>query len=170
MPDATIRPLGRAELDDFIRLRMGAVQESPFAFGASPDIQINRRQTRKDLAAQNEENFILGYWSGDDPVPVGMVGFIRETSRKQRHKGWIWGMYVEPDGRGKGIGKALMVECIKRARELPGLERITLSVTDQSPTAEQLYLSLGFEEYAREPDALRWKGVSMAEVFLALEL
>jgi len=170
MSEAVIRPLGKAELNDFIRLRMGAVQESPFAFGASPDIQINRRQTRKDLAAKNEENFILGHWPSPDLSPVGMVGFIRETSRKQRHKGWIWGMYVEPDFRGTGIGRALMEACIQRARQLAGLERIILSVTDQSPAADQLYLSLGFEEYAREPDALRWQGVSMAEVFLGLEL
>ncbi|MEM7656355.1 MAG: GNAT family N-acetyltransferase [Bacteroidota bacterium] len=143
---------------------------SPFSFGAAPDIHIDRKQTRKDLAAKHAANFILGYFPPGESKAGGMVGFLRQSGLKRQHLGWIWGMYVSPQQRSKGVGRALMNECLLRAKPLQGIERILLSVTDHSPAALALYLSLGFEEYAREPDALRWQGTSMTEIFLAMEL
>jgi L-amino acid N-acyltransferase YncA len=63
-------------------------------------------------------------------------------------------VYVSPELRGKGAGKALMREIIRNAREIEGLEQITLVASSRLP-AQQLYKSMGFESYGVEPHSLK---------------
>jgi GNAT superfamily N-acetyltransferase len=61
------------------------------------------------------------------------VGFKREKGKKLRHKAIIWGMYVVPEVRRLGVGKALLKEMIGRAREMEGLEQLILTVCNSLP-------------------------------------
>ena len=51
---------------------------------------------------------------------------------------------VHPDARRRGIAKALMLDCLERARER-GKTRITLNTTHRMRAAQAMYGSLGFE-------------------------
>lgn len=51
---------------------------------------------------------------------------------------------VAREGRGQGIGEALVRACIDRARALEGVRRLVLSTSDDMPTAHRLYERLGF--------------------------
>ncbi|CAL9520343.1 hypothetical protein SUDANB106_03844 [Streptomyces sp. enrichment culture] len=55
---------------------------------------------------------------------------------------------VRPDARGRGVGEALVRECVDRARAL-GLERLVLSSQHMMHAAHRLYGRLGF---VRTPD------------------
>ena len=50
---------------------------------------------------------------------------------------------VAPDARGRGVGAALVHECLRRAR-LAGAETVTLHTTDLMRAAMRLYERLGF--------------------------
>jgi GNAT superfamily N-acetyltransferase len=50
---------------------------------------------------------------------------------------------VAPAARGQGIAKALMEECVRRARQ-SGVDRLTLHTTDMMQIAMQMYEKLGF--------------------------
>ncbi len=82
----------------------------------------------------------IAYADGD-PVGVALLG-IREK------RGWIGGVGVRPDCRGKGIGRKLMEGVLEAARGR-GLETVTLEVIDGNKNAHELYRKLGFAETRR---------------------
>ena len=53
-------------------------------------------------------------------------------------------MYVAPEMRGRGIGRALLTTAIDYARTLPDLEQVILAVTLSNQAARALYLAAGF--------------------------
>ena len=95
------------------------------------------------------------YLGAFDETLIGMVGFYREEGIKDRHKGYVVSMYVLPEKRGYGMGKALMQELIAQAKQLAGLEQLQLAVVTTNRAACLLYRSLGFEVYGTEPRALK---------------
>ena len=160
-----IRTLNDKDLDDFLKIRMDSLRLQPEAFGASFSEKPDRRQTKADLKAKNAENFILGYFEAAQLI--GMLGMIRFPRQKMRHKATIWGMFVYPEYRGKGIGRQLMEEAIKRAEQLEGLEKINLSVINVQQNALKLYQKLGFEAYGEEKNSLKVIGRHYHEIFMS---
>lgn len=56
---------------------------------------------------------------------------------------------VKPELEGKGIGKSILDELIKRGREL-GYKKLILSTSENKEKAQGLYKSRGFVEFKRE--------------------
>lgn len=159
-----IRPLDVTDVDSFIQIRSDSLRLDPKSFGASPTVQIDRNKTIQDFKAKNDENFILGYFEDDNLV--GTLGFIRNQNEKTRHKGFIWGVYVYKEYRGKGIGGDLMRECIERVKLLPNFQKLILGVSHISDSALALYYKQGFEEYGREKNAMIWDGKFIDEILM----
>jgi ribosomal protein S18 acetylase RimI-like enzyme len=152
---AIIRLLTEADASQAYELRLQALQESPEAFGSTYAETVRRglESYRQRLLQPLTETFTLGaYASGR---LVGMVAFFRDTGDKDRHKGYIVGMYVEPQSRGQGIGRALVAEAIARARQVPDVVQLQLAVVTSNVAARHLYQALGFVAYGLEPRALR---------------
>ena len=152
------RILEPADAAAFKDLRLRGLQDAPYAFGASYEDELAQplEILCKRITTQYKENgsFILGAWT-DEGLLAGVIGLRRNPGVKLAHKAFIWGMYVSPQYRGKRIGKELVIRTIKRAKSLGGLEHITLNVTVGNDAAIHLYRACGFEEFAREPRALR---------------
>jgi ribosomal protein S18 acetylase RimI-like enzyme len=84
-----------------------------------------------------------------------MVGFSCDHTRtKVRHKGRIWGMYVIPTHRGRGIASTLVQSALATAEEI-GVEQIQLSVSTDNRDSYGLYLRLGFSAYGLESHAMK---------------
>ena len=95
-----------------------------------------------------------------------MVTILRDEGTKTRHKASVVSMGVVEEARGRGIGRALMVEAIRHARQLDGLEQILLAVVLPNEPARQLYRSLGFVTYGIDERVLKlgdryWDEVQM---------
>lgn len=96
----------------------------------------------------------------DDGRAVGVVGVRRFDDRS----GELKRMYVAPEGRGAGSGRALGEAAVAAAREL-GYERLLLDTVATMTPAIALYRSLGFVEI----DAYRHNPLPGAR-FFALDL
>jgi ribosomal protein S18 acetylase RimI-like enzyme len=59
-------------------------------------------------------------------------------------------IFVEPQARGSGLGRALVEAAFARAR-VRGCARIELDVNEANPAAVALYESLGFESWSDPP-------------------
>lgn len=154
-----IRSLEITEAELFHAFRLRGLKESPEAFGSTyaEESVMSPEETRRRFPC-TEENFVLGAF-GEEGRLVGVTGFYRATHLKLRHKGNVWGMYVAPEERGRGAGRALLSALIERGRSLPGLERIVLDVVTVNAAARALYLSQGFQIYALEREALKHAGI-----------
>ena len=132
--------------------------ENPEAFGSTfAEESVMPAEVRRSRFQCTGENFVLGAF-GEESQLIGVAGFYREMHLKLRHKGVVWGMYVAPESRGGGVGRALLCSIIERSRSLPGLEQIGLDVVTVNQTARALYLSQGFQIYALEREAMKHDG------------
>lgn len=147
--------LGAHHAERFQTLRLKALQDHPEAFGAAFEEEqtVPISVTAVRLAKATEDNFTLGAFEDDDLV--GMVGFFRQGRIKTHHKGMVWGMYVAPEARGQGIGRALLDEAVLRARLLGGVEEVVLAVTVGNEYARLIYTGAGFDSAWVEPRALK---------------
>ena len=85
---------------------------------------------------------------------VGCIGWYRDRGVKVSHKSHVWGMYVTPRHRRKGIAYALVTELIARAKSNTGVTQIELFVAAGNTSATCLYESVGFERVAVHPNSL----------------
>lgn len=144
------------DASDYWDIRLRALRDEPSAFGAAYEEEVDK--PIEDIVNQIrersvQENYILGAFK--DGVLIGIVGFVREKRKKLSHKGNIWGMYVVPEARGKGIGRSLLTEVVRRTHNLQGLEQINLTVTINNKSAKILYETIGFRCYGVEKRALK---------------
>ncbi len=82
-----------------------------------------------------------------DNIIAGSVTLYPDGSREGWPKGWagIRLLGVHPDFRGKGIGRALMEECVRRCRER-GTKIIGLHTTEMMKIARGMYERMGFKQ------------------------
>jgi len=154
-----IRTLNSSDAQDFQRLRLFALQESPAAFSSSYQQEVDNTlgQISERLAPIPEWAWVLGVFTAND-VLIALAGFRRERGVKESHKAAMWGMYVAPPYRGQGIARRLLIELISRAKSIPGLLKLDLSVNPTQSAARHLYASLGFVPFGHERDALQIGG------------
>jgi ribosomal protein S18 acetylase RimI-like enzyme len=87
-----------------------------------------------------------------------MIGACQITvkGRRKMHVG-DFGISLLIDFRGDGIGKQLAQFVLNEAITKMQLKLITLEVFPQNTAAQNLYRSLGFIEYGRLPQGLKYK-------------
>jgi RimJ/RimL family protein N-acetyltransferase len=163
-----IRPLNERDADAYVELRRQALLDSPLAFSASPsDDFVASAEAVRELLGRGREWVIFG---AVDPDLVGSVGLFRDRHLKARHIAHLWGMYVSPGHRGRGLGEKLIKAAISHARSLSGITSVRLAVGAFNSGARRLYEQAGFREWGAEPDALRHEGQSVVEHHMILEL
>jgi GNAT superfamily N-acetyltransferase len=167
-----IRSLTSKDAAAFQVLRLRSLRESPEAFGSSYDEEVSKPLTavaeRLEAALRPNARIVFGAFA--EGTLIGVIGCAQESRVKSRHKAVVWGMYVTPEARGHGVGRALLDRVVAEARGWPNVERIVLSAVERANAARALYLAAGFKPYAREVDAFRQSGKSDTLEFFALEL
>ncbi|HEY4950397.1 MAG TPA: GNAT family N-acetyltransferase [Candidatus Acidoferrales bacterium] len=94
-------------------IRLEALRGNPEAFGSTYEAESVR-----PLAHFSERVAscpVFGAFSGVELV--GMAGFLGREGAKDAHKGYLWGMYVQPGARNAGVGRKLAEAVIDYARQ-----------------------------------------------------
>ncbi len=136
------------------RLRMQALTQEPLAFAMSvsqatqwSDDQWAQMASRNSTGVQN---IVLAVVVDE---LVGMVGCRCDASPKIAHCGMVWGMYVLPAYRQRGIAQRLLQAVIDHGRTQQ-FTMLKLSVTAPQTRALHGYERAGFVQYAQEPALL----------------
>lgn len=153
----SIRRVLAADLPAYKALRDAMLATHPTAFTSDADTERRRTSdsylNRLGLEDAGGAVFTLGAWRGD--ALAGAISLEHDARIKVRHTAHITGMMVLDTAQGLGIGRALLVDCITRARESRDLTMLTLSVTADNASAIRLYTSTGFVRYGSLPNAVR---------------
>jgi ribosomal protein S18 acetylase RimI-like enzyme len=163
-----IRQLTAADAETYQALRLFALEESPTAFGSSYAEEANRPLDVVAKRLADEHNHIFGAFTGEGEL-VGMVTLRREQYVKMAHKANIFAMYVAPEQRQQGAGRALLAAVIARAVEL-GVRQANLSVTSTNEAAVALYESCGFERFGLERDSFLIDGVFYEAAYMVVRV
>jgi RimJ/RimL family protein N-acetyltransferase len=113
-------------------LRLAALRGDPGAFGATYEHDAARPARHWEMLGGGPGAvYVGGDWDGmagvylDGDVPV------------------LWGMWVAPGARGRGLGRALAETVVGWARDR-GFEGLRTSVSEAAPEAARTYERLGF--------------------------
>ncbi|MEL7472144.1 MAG: GNAT family N-acetyltransferase [Planctomycetota bacterium] len=164
----TIRRLTLDDVGAYTRLRAAMVEAEPFAFlGAPGDDDCADATIMRARLASPETEIVAAEADG---ALVGSAGVYRDQRVKTRHRATIWGVYVAPTVRARGVGRGLVSAAIEIARGWSGVELVQLSVSARHAGARRLYERLGFVAWGEEPDAIIVNGERASEVFMQRRL
>jgi ribosomal protein S18 acetylase RimI-like enzyme len=169
-PPKQVRRLSPDDFDLYSDLRLQGLIECPAAF--TTDAEAWRRAPRSTLEAHldpaRSDAPVLGAWLDDDEL-VGLLGLNREQRDSVRHKAGLWGFYVAPPYRRRGVGTRLVTEMVGLAGAA-GLRQLRAVVPTSCVGALSLLEHLGFERYGLERDARLVDGVFHDQAYLAYPL
>ncbi len=120
-----------AYLDDGL-LDFGA--EDPYLEVLS-DVRHRAEHAEVIVAVDSDGDVLGGVAFVGGPGPFANIARVGEAEFRT--------LAVAPSGRGRGVGAALVTECLDRARAL-GRERVVLSTQGAMHAAHRLYVRFGF--------------------------
>jgi ribosomal protein S18 acetylase RimI-like enzyme len=165
-----IHTIDTKDAAEFWALRFEMLELEPFAYSADledfADTSIGDQVRR--LESLNDGEFVLGAWLNGELVGSAILRY--EPGRKFTHVANVFSVYVKAPARGQGIAKAMMLEVIARARLLPQITKLNISVMSPQTAAKAMYESLGFQAWGCEPRAMMIDGVSADETHMVLNL
>lgn len=169
-PGVTVREAREEDGDALFNLYLEALREHPDAFAAdhrqtAGDRLIWVRRLRRNL--EEETGTICLAIHGE--TLVGMSGIYRRSLARMQHVATIWGMYVRPNWRGRGVGGRLLQANVAWAQQ-NGVRVVRLAVVAGNTAAIRCYAENGFTVYGVEPEALRHGDAYHDELLMARRL
>lgn len=144
-----VRQLKGEDAAAFQAVRLRSLKEHPEAFGSSFEEEKDVPAERSAQFLEAKDNVLLGAFDGDQLL--GIVNLNRQARAKTHHRANIGAMYVAPEARGTGVGKALMEAVLEQARAMDGVEDVVLAVTVGNEDARRLYERSGFVSFSIDP-------------------
>ena len=128
-------------------VRLSALADSPDAFGSTLEREqafgdTEWQEWARDAAAGTAEILVLAWLETE---PVGIVGAFAEEGRDHIH---LIAMWVAPQARRAGVGRALIDAVVAWAVEI-GAPAVRLDVADDNVDARHLYDASGFSSTGR---------------------
>lgn len=153
-----IRALTPSDATAFQALRLRGLQECPEAFASSYEEEVTTSLVDIERRLQPKaDSAIFGAFKGAELC--ALVGIQREGMTKLAHKAFIWGVYVAPEARTRGVGTQILGHALDYSAATLGARQVNLGVNTKNAAAVALYKRLGFVEYGLERDFLLVSGV-----------
>jgi ribosomal protein S18 acetylase RimI-like enzyme len=135
--DLDLRLAGADDWEAFRALRLRALVDSPDAFGATlAEARSQPESVWRERVDGSAGPVVLARLGG---VPVGMGGlYVPEGGDRSM----VWGMWVAPEARGRGLADAIVRRLVTESERFG--RPVELHVTDGNDGARRLYERNGF--------------------------
>ncbi len=149
-----IRVLKEQDTQVYRTIRLNALKNSPESFGSSYEEEAAFEVERFTKRITKPNSYTFGAF--EEKQLAGICNISFQPRKKMNHRAELFSMYVEPDFRSKGIGKALIERTIQSAHERKTVQQIYLTVVSSNKTAKSMYDSFGFKTYGIDRQAMRY--------------
>ncbi len=135
-----ISKLPSSRWKDYRSIRLRALRSDSRAFGSS-------YEEEKELEPKDWKRRISNAYFAlsDDDKPVGTIVVFIENRPKTRHIANIFGVYVDKEYRGCGIGRMLLDRALHEVTRKKGIAKVKLQVNTKQVAAVRLYEKFGFK-------------------------
>ena len=140
---------------EYKELRLKSLRDNPLAFDSSPEEE--EAFTDKEWQEKLEEDNGFKVFIEDNGKLVAKMEVEWDKRAKIRHIAEVYGVYIDTEYRGKGIGKLLMEE-IERLAKHHNIEKLWLDVVVTQLPAMGLYRKLGFREIGQTHMSIKVNG------------
>ena len=163
----SVRRLAPPDAAAYRALMLAGYAGAPDAFTSTVDervlLPLSFWEKRLDPAPLAHE-VVFGAFIGESLC--GAVGVSFHQRPKEKHKAWLFGLYVAGQARGRGFGRQLVEAAVQAASERPGVLLIQLTVTEGNPQAQAVYARCGFVEFGVEPMAVKAQAGYRAKIHM----
>lgn len=131
-------------------LRLRALEESPEAFASTLAGTLARDAAEGESYWQGfftAAGLVLVARCGDEPA--GMARLVDPGDEQPLE---LFSLWVAPEARGRGVGEALIAECLGWAAAHRPRAAMRLAVVETNAPARRLYERCGFGVIGRNPD------------------
>jgi ribosomal protein S18 acetylase RimI-like enzyme len=132
---------------EYKKIRLNALKTDPQAFLSNYERELVYPDSKwkERLNKANEGKTSWMFFAEMNGEVVGMVGGYRSEVDIKNDSAEIWGVYVEPKVRVRGIAKALMAKIVEVLNAKPEISTIKLEVNVDQQAAKKLYEHFGFQ-------------------------
>lgn len=169
--ECLLRNVTADDSEEFINMFSVILGETDNLLTYPEEFKYTVEEEAEFLNNKHTSEFAIEICAVTDGKIVGTGGFdpIDINKIKLKHRA-EFGICILKEYWGLGIGKAITEACINCARQA-GYSQLSLEVVSNNENAVSLYKKLGFEEYGRNPKALKLKNGKYQEfVLMQLDL
>ncbi|WP_347861159.1 GNAT family N-acetyltransferase [Salimicrobium sp. PL1-032A] len=157
------RPLNIDDAEQFLKfnIEMGKSGYMLYAPGERKMSVEEQQQLIHKITEDPASNLLIGEEEG------GITGFIMMKGNeleRNRHSAYF-ALGVKEESRGQGIGKELLRQAFKWARE-KGVSRLELTVRKDNKTAIHMYKQMGFKIEGEKVHSLKIGGEYLNEYYM----
>lgn len=162
--EITIRRVSEADVEAFKQIRLEALRLEPANFASSFEDWV---QLSDDEWVVRMSQPVLIAFQND--APVGLMGLLRQSASRMRHRASVVMVYVQKSLRGtttaSGLLKALCAEAWAE-----GIRQLELNVSSENPAAIRFYEREGFFQIGRIPAGFIEDGREVDDLIMARRL
>lgn len=149
--DFEIRQLHAGDAAAYRATRLQALRDEPEAFGNDHAEAAGRPEEHWSEILGGSKTFFGCFQHGRI---VSCANMERLPGVKLDHRAIVYGVYTDPEFRGRGLGVAVIEAIARHARSI-GVLQLHLGVGTANAKALKAYEKAGFRPYGNEPRALR---------------
>ena len=162
-----IKQISSSAWKEFREIRLKALQADPKVFASHYEKEkTNSKQDWIDWVKEKGQAIFLIY---DNEIPIGMTGIFISQDTVTKTTAILWGSWLEPDYRRKGISDYMYKARIEWAKNQHELKRIVVSHRESNIASKFANQKHGFQ-YVREENKVWHDGLEEKEFYYELKI
>jgi len=165
--NTTIRRLTEDDWLEYSQVRLKALQTDPRVFGSNyeKESRMTEAEWRKRLQPDDSAIFLIY----EDETPIGTTGVSIDRDDATGKSAFLWGSWLEPDFRGKGLSELIYQTRINWAKQHPTVEKIIVSHRASNLASKYANQKHGFI-FTHTNEKVWIDGVTENEIFYELKI